>query len=100
MVRLTCGACSAPPGPGTRPGRMVVPALGVRVPDLENGVGDRCAVAVQHAALDGDLVAAGTARREVAPFGVVHPEPEERAHRLRRRGGVLLHLPPSNGVDS
>src|SRR6267143_1866848 len=79
---------------------MVVAALRVRLPDLQDGVVDGRAVAVEHAALDDDLLAARTVAREVVPLGPVEPQPEERAHRLRGRGGLAAHRGPSKGVDS
>src|SRR6266849_2972563 len=116
MVRLTCGACNAPPRPPPRPDghepipaglvghgpaesaegrvgaprvfRMIVAAVRVRLPDLQHGVVDGRAFAVEDATFDGDLLAARSVPREVAPLGPVEPEPEERAHGLR--GGGLV----------
>src|SRR5690606_29662139 len=74
--------------------RMRVAALVVRLPDLDHGVGDRVARAVEHAALDTDALALGlwsgeVAARDAGEWIVVllrrQTVREEGADRLRRR---------------
>jgi hypothetical protein len=77
---------------------MRVLAGGVRLPDFEQRVRDRCAIAVGDTALDADRLALGFAAiGEVGPGGVLEAETEEGPHRLRGRG-YPLHRAFSTGV--
>src|SRR3954471_12406644 len=104
-----CGACGAPPGPGTGAGltaREAAKALAlaegaaiIGLPGLDHGVGDRPALAVEHDAGDDEgagLVLADDER----PLGPRQPDREERPDGLGRRELQAAQCSSSNGVDS
>src|SRR6266478_2784042 len=55
--------------------RMVITAGGVGLPHLDHRVGDRRAVAVEHAPLDRDAFPSRAARRQVIPYFVPYLVP-------------------------
>src|SRR5947209_19955492 len=74
-----------------KPGALLrIAALRIRLPDLQHGIRNRLAVAVEHAAFDRDPLALPCSLGEIGPAG---PEAlrEEGTDRLRRSGGSFRH---------
>ena len=76
---------------------MVVAPFGVGLPDFQHRIGDRRAVAIDDAALDGHALAAGLLAHEIFCARLDKRRPKERPDRLR--GGLArAHRGCSSGV--
>jgi hypothetical protein len=99
------------PRPGTAPGLierliglrvvgMGVAAGGVGLPQLDQRIRHRRAVAVEDAAFDDNALAGRIAGRQIAPFRVIEPEMKERPDGLRRGRDQLVGHRPSPHAGS
>ena len=103
--RTRCGACGVPSTVGTGGGcrrhdrPLAVGSRGaagerpVPLPRLDDGVGHRRALAVQHPAVDGDVAVDGIAQRRVGE-GEVQERADGLGRRLRRHRGPRTASPP------
>lgn len=64
---------------------MMITAVGVSLPDFQDGIGNRLAVAIQHAALNRDSFTRASFA-EIRSVHVLQADTEERTDSLRRRG--------------
>src|ERR1700722_3555355 len=66
---------------------MMITAIGVGLPNFENGVGDRLAVGIEHAASNRNMFTRDSFG-EIRSVQVVETDAEEWANGLRRRAGA------------